>query len=90
MVRVRVEILSIFDFLLRKSVEKLISCVTAFDREETEDDLNHFQSFLAEFYWAVWGKRPASKYHFYEMVINFKLKYILVCRCDGCDGLMVT
>ena len=86
----RVEILSIFDFLLRKSVEKLISCVTAFDREETEDDLNHFQSFLTEFYWAVWGKRPASKYHFYEMVINFKLKYILVCRCDGCDGLMVT
>ena len=66
-----------------------ILCVTAFDREETENDLNHFQSFLAEFYWAVWGKRPASKYHFYEMVINFKLKYILVCRCDGCDGLMV-
>ena len=29
------------------------------------------------------------KYNIYEMVINYKLKYILVCRCDGCDGLMV-
>ena len=59
-----------------------ILCVNTSGKEETGNDLNHFQSFLAEFYWAGWGKRPASKYHFYDVVINFKLKYIFVGRFD--------